>query len=187
MPRGLVRYLLFFLAYIPIYVIAALKTIDRHIYDTAGNIISYDAIFEKNLIPILLVSFTLFLIFYFLLYSRLAMHPRGNPVFQIRKIDLQHKEYVTYLGTYILPFIGLESKDIFDLISIVFMFLTIGFIFSKTNLIYTNPTLVLFGYDIYEIEDTNGNIYDCISRQKLSVGDRPKGVKLGEKTFIISK
>ncbi len=71
--------------------------------------------------------------------------------------------------------------------AVTFMFLTIGFIFSKTNLIYTNPTLAFFGYDIYEIETEEGKMYDCITKDKFAANDKPKGIKLGTNTFIISK
>ena len=185
MRRGVVRYLLFLLAYIPIYIIAALKTINKDSFPIGNK--SLREIASLNIIPISLIVLSVFLIFYFKIYSKLALRPKGNPIFTISKISPQHKEYVTYLGTYILPFVALETKSIFDVIAIVFMFLTIGFIFSKTNLIYTNPTLAFFGYDIYEVEDSNGNKYDCITKDTFLNGDKPRGIKLGDKTFIISK
>ena len=147
----------------------------------------FKQIMQLNIVPILLITLTILLIVYFKIYSRLALKPKGNPIFTISKISSEHKEYVTYLGTYILPFVALDTKTIFDIIAIVFMFLTIGFIFSKTNLIYTNPTLAFFGYDIYEVEDTAGNKYDCISKDSFTVGEKPRGIKLGDKTFIITK
>lgn len=187
MRRGIVRYLLFLLAYIPIYIIAALKTVEKDIFTKTGEYLPLKEIVYLNFIPLSLILLSILLIIYFKIYSRLALRPRGNPIFTISKISPQHKEYVTYLGTYILPFVALETKNIFDVIAIVFMFLTIGFIFSKTNLIYTNPTLAFFGFDIYEIEDTCGNKYDCISKDLFTNGDKPRGIKLGDKTFIISK
>jgi hypothetical protein len=187
MRRGIVRYLLFLLAYIPIYIIAALKTINKDIFTPTGEYLPIKKIIYLNLIPLSLIILAILLVIYFKIYSRLALKPKGNPIFKISAISPQHKEYVTYLGTYILPFVAIETKTIFDVIAIVFMFLTIGFIFSKTNLIYTNPTLAFFGYDIYEVEDTNGNKYDCITKDVFSNGEMPRGIKLADKTFIISK
>jgi hypothetical protein len=187
MTRGIIRYILFLLAYIPIYIIAALKLIDNRSKRDCGCPLSYYEIISNNIIPLFLICLTLILIIYFKIYSYLSLKPKGNPIFTIKRIRPQHKEYVTYLGTYILPFVGLEAKNVFDMISVTFMFLTIGFIFSKTNLIYTNPTLVLFGYDIYEVEDEYGNLYDCITKDLFIEGERPRGIRLGDKTFIISK
>ena len=187
MKQSVVRYILFLLAYIPIYIIAALKTIDSHLKTKSGIDLTFKEIALNNIIPIAIISLTILLIIYFKIFSWLSLKPKGNPIFKIKTITSQHKEYVTYLGTYILPFVALEVNTFFDRIAVAFMFLTIGYIFSKTNLIYTNPTLAFFGYEIYEIEDDNGITYDCISKDKFSSGDKPRGIKLGDKTFIISK
>ena len=186
MNRAIVRYILFLLAYIPIYIIAALKTIDSRIIKSTGNRMSNYEILLNNKIPVSLVLLSFFLVVYFKLYSRLSLWPRGNPIFTIKTVVPQHKEYITYLGTYILPFVSLETKTFFDMVAVAFMFLTIGFVFSKTNLIYTNPTLAFFGYDIYEIEDSLGNKYDCITKDALKPHDIMSGLKLGERTFLIS-
>ncbi|HKC69734.1 MAG TPA: hypothetical protein VKG26_15960 [Bacteroidia bacterium] len=187
MSQTIIRYLLFLIAYIPIYIIAALKTFNATVIHDCGQSFSYRAMALNNLIPIFLIVLSIILIIYFKIYSWLALNPKGNPIFTIKSIKPQHKEYVTYLGTYILPFAALETKTHFDMIAVAFMFLTIGFIFSKTNLIYTNPTLAFFGYDIFEITDENGKTIDCISKDDFKIEDRPRGLKLGENTFIISK
>jgi len=187
MTQGFVRYILFLLAYAPIYIIAALKTIDKTVVDATGKRLTNNEILLNNIVPIFLVGFSILLVIYFLIYSKLSLRPKGNPIFKIKSIKPQHKEYVTYLGSYILPFVALETKTVFDMIAVTFMFLTIGFIFSKTNLIYTNPTLAFFGYDIYELETDKGEIYDCISKDTFIANEQPRGIKLGDKTFIISK
>ena len=94
---------------------------------------------------------------------------------------------MAYLGTYILPFIALKTTTIFDVLAVGLMFVTIGLIYSRTKLIYTNPTLIFFGFDIYEITDENGNLYDCISKDKLIEGQKVIGRKLGDNIFIIAK
>lgn len=187
MNKAIVRYLLFLIAYIPIYIIAAIKTIDSRAIDALGQSMSFKEIALNNRMPISLVAFSIVLILYFKIYSWLALKPKGNPIFTIKKIKPQDKEYVTYLGTYLLPFVALETKTALDIIAVAFMFLTIGYIFSKTNLIYTNPTLAFFGYDIFEIETETGQKIDCISKEVFKIDEKPKGLKLGENTFIISK
>jgi hypothetical protein len=187
MTQGIIRYILFLLAYLPIYIIAALKTIDSSTTDKNGCLLNYQQIMFNNLIPISLVLLSVLLTLYFIIYSRLTLNPKGNPLFKIKTIKPQHKEYITYLGTYILPFVALETKTFLDMIAVTFMFLTIGFIFSKTTLIYTNPTLAFFGYDIFEIETEEGKTYDCITKDSFNVDDKPRGIRLGENTFIISK
>ncbi|MGB0933710.1 MAG: anti-phage protein KwaA [Lishizhenia sp.] len=187
MNQSIIRYILFLLAYVPIYIITALKTTNTSLVNKDNIPLTFCEIASNNQIPIFLFTFSFLLIIYFFIYSRIALKPKGNPKFTIKEIKQQHKEYVTYLGTYILPFIALETKTTMDIIAVTFMFLTIGFIFSKTNLIYTNPTLAFFGYEIYEIETDKGKKYDCISKDIFSIGEKPKGIKLGINTFMISK
>lgn len=187
MRQSFVRFLLFLLAYIPIYLIAAIKSLDIRLIDTKGYAYNLRDILLNNILSILLLFLIVLLIIYFKSYFRLAIKPKGNPIFAIKSFKQQHKEYVTYLGTYILPFVAFKSQSFLDIISIIVMFLTIGYIYSKSNLIYTNPTLTFFGFDIYEVEDENNNKYDCITKDKFTVGDKPIGIKLGENTYIISK
>lgn len=178
---------MFLLAYTPIYIIAAFKTVNNTTTDSKGVDLMIKQILANNYIPIALVVLTLLLVLYFLIYSKLILNPQGNPIFTINKITSQHKEYVTYLGTYILPFVAIKTSSNFDMAAVVVMFLTIGFIYAKTNLIYTNPTLALFGFEIYEVEDDNGHTYDCISKDEFKSNEKVCGTKLGTNTFIISK
>ena len=187
MRPSFIRFLLFLLAYLPIYIIGALKTIQRPLRDPDGNWLEWSFIWRNNIVPLFLVSLAVLLVLYFVIYFSKGIKPHGTPLFTIKEIKPQHKEYVTYLGTYILPFIALKSNSIFDIIAVALMFITIGIIYSKTKLIFTNPTLIFFGFDIYEVTDENGNTYDCISKNKLQTGDKVTGKKLGDNIFIIAK
>lgn len=115
------------------------------------------------------------------------MKSSGNPKFEIKSIESQNKEYITYLGTYILPFIALETKTVYDIAAYIILFLTMGMIYVRTNLVYTNPMLLFFKYDLYEVIDSENNKLICISKEQFKIGDKPIGIKLGEKTFIIKK
>jgi hypothetical protein len=183
-----IRFILFLLAYVPIYIIGALKTLDAASFkDDKGNVRSCCYIIDHNRIPLVLVTLSLLLIIYFFFYFKKGIKPYGTPIFTVKEVTIQHKEYVTYLGTYILPFIALKTNSIFDIIAVALMFLTIGMIYSRTKLIYTNPILIFFGFDIYEVVDDKGNTHDCISKNKIQVGDPVMGRKLGENIFIIEK
>src|SRR5690606_15419146 len=98
MTQGIIRYILFLLAYVPIYLIAALKTINPTTTDQCGVALPFKQIFLNNIIPTSLVLFSFLLIIYFKIYSRLTLKPKGNPLFTVKAIKPQHKEYVTYLG-----------------------------------------------------------------------------------------
>jgi hypothetical protein len=151
MLKGLIRYILFLIAYIPIYIIGALKNIEPSLYDKTGKKLTIEQILSNNYIPLGFICLTIILIIYFRIYSKLALNPQGNPIFTIKKISPQHKEYITYLGTYILPFVGIKTTNLFDIIAVIFMFLTIGFIFSKTKNIFIG-NLYLYNINLFFIK-----------------------------------
>lgn len=180
------RFILFLFAYIPIYIIAALKSINPALYNKYG-FIGIDGIIKNNIETTCLLILTISLLVYFKVYESLSLKASGNSILTIKSINSQNKEYITYLGTYILPFIALETKTVFDVLAYIFLFLTMGFVYARTNLVYTNPMLMFFKYEIYEITDTEDEKIVCITKEKLKVGDKPKGIALGEKTYILAK
>lgn len=181
------RFILFLFAYIPIYLILALKSYNPGFLKTGSHYNSFYHLFKHNYISIILVLLSLLLIVYFYFYKRINFKSQGNPKFAIKSITSQNKEYITYLGTYILPFVAAKTATPYDIAAYVVLFLTIGLIYIRTNLIYTNPMLLFFGYDLFEVVDDMDNKIVCISNVHFHVGDKPAAIKLGEKTFIISK
>lgn len=181
------RFILFLFAYIPIYIIIIIKSINLNVMNSMGGFLPMKLIFMQNITPFLMFLLIISLLMLFYIYQRNSLRAKGNPKFKIKSIDDNNKEYVTYLGTYILPFVAIETKGVSDIVAYIFLFLLMGFIFSRTNLIYTNPMLMFFNYDIFDITDENGIKHLCISKEKFKIGDEPIGVKLGEKTFIIQK
>jgi hypothetical protein len=189
MGQTLSRFILFLFAYIPIYFIVAFKSINPGIFSTDGSAKPLKEVVKLNAIPVLLIGLVIMLLLFFAIFQRIALRASGNPRFTIKSIGSQNKEYITYLGTYILPFVALETKTIFDVIAYVFLFLTMGYIYSKTTLVFTNPMLMFFGYELYEVTDTTDRKYVCIikAKVKLKASDKPIGIKLGENTYLLSK
>jgi len=185
--KFITRFILFLFAYIPIYLIVALKSFNPYSLLYKNQICSFYHILKFNIAPASLIILTLFLLLYFKIYEVMGLRSSGNPKFEIKSIESQNKEYITYLGTYILPFIALETKTIYDVAAYIILFLTMGMIYVRTNLIYTNPMLLFFKYDLYEVIDTNNNKLVCISKDQFTIGAKPIGIKLGEKTYIITK
>ena len=187
MTNSVAKFFLFLIAYVPIYFIAGLKSIDPNFYYECGDRMPISTIFWNNKFPIILFLLGIILILYFIYLSKTILNPKGTPLLTISEIKPFRKEYVTYLGTYILPFIGFSSNSVFDIIALILMFITIGLIYIKTDLIFTNPTLSLFGFDLFEVKDENDKNYIALAKDKLEKGDRPKGKKLSHNTLILKK
>lgn len=188
MMNFLLKYYLFLLAYLPLYLIVAVKSLRKPFYDDCGGLLPITDLIESNLLSTLLLVFFFFLLFSFLIYTKLIFKAqKGNRLFKIAKIESQQEKYIEYLGTYILPFIALETKSVFDTIAFALMFLTLGYIYIKTNLIYTNPTLTFFNFNLIKVITEKDKTYDCLTRDNFGIGDEPTGNKLSQDTYIIRK
>jgi hypothetical protein len=104
----------------------------------------------------------------------------------IKKIDDQNFEHLTFLTTYIVPFlrVKLEGRDLVMTILLLFI---IGAIFVRTNLFYKNPTLALLGYRLYKVDtgETSGAIF--ISKQALQTGDTVYNIFLADNIYFVKK
>jgi hypothetical protein len=65
------------------------------------------------------------------------------------------------------------------------LFLVIGFIYTKTNLLYANPTLALFGYYINLATFDDGEERTVISKGKLKRNNSYKYKELNEDLYFI--
>lgn len=90
----------------------------------------------------------------------------------IKIIENISNNHLSFLATYILPFVTFDFDKERYWIILVFMLIMIGIIYVKTNFFYTNPTLSLFGVYVYYItfEGDNNRII-AISRKKLKPGE----------------
>ena len=63
----------------------------------------------------------------------------------IKGVENISNNHLSFLATYILPFVTFDFNDNRNWIILIFMLVIIGIIYVKTNFFYTNPTLSLFG------------------------------------------
>jgi hypothetical protein len=72
-----------------------------------------------------------------------------------------------------------------NLVATAFLFLLIGFIYTKTNLLYANPTLALLGYYISLATFEDGEERTVISKGKLKKNNFYKYKELSEDLYFI--
>ncbi|EKK0903688.1 hypothetical protein EB05_02128 [Enterococcus faecium] len=74
---------------------------------------------------------------------------------------------ISYIMTYLTPMLSLELKNESTLVINLSLFILIGILYVKNNLVYLNPMLSLFGYYIYEW-DYDGTKRIIITNLELS-------------------
>ncbi len=108
----------------------------------------------------------------------------GLPM-QISKIENQNYEHLTFLTTYIIPFICFELEVLRNVLILVLLLVTIGAIYVKTHLFYANPTLALLGYHVYRVETLTKKNLIFISRTTLKEGDSVSHLHLGDHIYFV--
>ena len=63
-----------------------------------------------------------------------------------------------YFLAYIIPFVAIDIDSMRQLLAYGILFVFIGLLYIRTELIYVNPTLSMLGYNLFKIEADNENI-----------------------------
>lgn len=167
MPRRITLFFLFLVSYIPLFVILAVQLADEQLPEAGYGMLPIRTIIHNNRLSLFFLAISTAALAYYFIFS--AVNFRSgfkNPV-RIRKVENTGVEYLSYLSTYIVPFVGLKLGTWNELVATALLFGLIGFIYTRTNLIYANPTLALFGYYLYRVTLDNGDQRTVISKGKV--------------------
>jgi hypothetical protein len=108
-----------------------------------------------------------------------------NPVpLKIGGLNRRDGEAMSYIVSYLLPFIALPSSNIGDLISLGIFIGVLAVLYVNSDMIHINPVLNLLGWHIYEVEKDSGQICTVISRQKIRINQEIRAGQIGDDLFI---
>lgn len=167
MPSVFIRILLFLSSYFPLFLIFTIQN-----YKKFGN---------KALVPVVIGTTSLIGISIFMRWVR-GSADRREVVVSVQRKD---SEVMSYIVTYIIPFIGIDLSSFANLFSLLLFFIMLMIIYINTNLIHINPMLNMVGYHVYEIENSSGEIQTIISRKSRLVNkDKLRLVMIGDNLFM---
>lgn len=146
MPNIFTRILLFLSSYAPLLVIFGVRNFfSRHWWWGWGFIV----------LAVLAIS---------ILCAYLQVVQRSTSyLVNVVQVSTRTGETMSYIVTYLLPFLGVDFSDPDDAISMGIFFLVIGIIYVHSNLIYINPVLNMLGFNLFEIETDTGKVGTLIS------------------------
>jgi len=91
---------------------------------------------------------------------------------KISKIANLSNETLSYLSTYIIPFVFNDYSKFSNIIAVVIFIFVIYSVYTKSNLIAINPTLAYFkSIYILSSDTSNKTDYIAISNKRLEVND----------------
>ncbi len=164
--NALFRFLLFLSSYLPAFVVLAILFWNRQ------RGIAYGAVSLGILgIAALLV---------WLHVLRRRIQSQTETVSQCRRNDT---EAMTYVLSYLVPFVGGVIKGGEAAVAFAFFFLVIGILYANSNLVHINPMLNLFGYRIYEAK-VGGDSYVLVSRKRVLADEKVDVVRIGDEIFL---
>lgn len=178
---------LFLVSYIPLFFILAIQNINDKNVNDKGKPLTNTEILHNNILPIILVIISLLSFAYYLIFIKVNASAGFRNPKKIVRIKNSGVEYLSYLATYIIPFIGLKFDSWNNLMATSLLFIIIGFIYTKTNLLYANPTLALFGYYIFQVTFEDGDEKTIISKGKVKKNKSYKYKELDDDLYFIKQ
>lgn len=166
MPSLLIRMFFFASSYLPLFVILALR--NWSIY--------------TNMCIMLLALGGLSIVALGVFWSK----ARKQTVVTIRiaKSSPNNAEAMSYIVTYIIPFLDLDLEKPGTALSLAVFFLMLAVIYVQSNMIHINPLLNLMGWFIYEVETEEGTEFSLITRKHHISRGSYRVIKLGGQLLL---
>ncbi|MFV5696723.1 hypothetical protein ACM55H_00010 [Flavobacterium sp. ZT3R17] len=153
-------FVLFITSYIPLFLLLIIRQIKQNI-----DFLNFSG-FNKESLFIALEKFGLSYFFFFVsilgyiglkfLLSNLDEKKSNGEIVKIIEVENKNSESISYISTYIIPFIFQDTNDLFDITSIFIVLIIIFFIYTKSNMIVINPILNIT-HNLYQIEYNKKN------------------------------
>lgn len=148
--------------------------------------IVWKSVLVKNIVSCICIILILLGGIGYIIFRDILKNAKDLPV-KIEQCESINYENLSFLATYIIPMVCFPmetGREIFVLFAVIII---IGCIFVKTNLYYTNPSLVLMGFNIYNITcQSNGGFGQgiVIVHGKLKKDDTIKYLSLSDNVYF---
>jgi len=162
--RSYVKILLFLSSYIPLFVVLLLLHHTNKVF---------------VIVMVVIIAVTLGI----LLFLFKASEKKGDYPDKITEFENINDIGLEYIITYIFPFLFINFSDLSVLLALLVIFWVIGYIYINSDLIYMNPMLNLFGYNIYKGHTGLGDI-TIISKRDVEEIRKNKIVQLSNNVYL---
>jgi hypothetical protein len=163
MPNPFTRLVLFLSSYVPLFLILGIRSWA-----------------ENRKLAIALTAVTIVSILVLCAFLRQVRTLAADKV-SVASVISRDGDAMSYIVTYLLPFLAVNFNAVGDVISLAIVFFVIGLLYVNSNMIYTNPVLNLSGFHIFEIEDGEGKTTALIcKRSYIRTGSELNVVSLGD-------
>lgn len=134
---------------------------------------------KNKLILIGIIAISVFIIGGLLGLIPICSKPKTTSIqcLVIHKENATGTYYFGYFSLFVLLFFSFDLSDIISLIIFFVLFFALAFVYCRNDLVYINPTILLLGKRIYNIEvERNGKTETILTltNTKINVGAKYK-------------
>ena len=179
---------LFILSMAPFFIILGLMSMDIPIIlDRDAKFIGWHQLWINTRLGWIIIVASIIIEFVvFKLFKIVCKQAADEEAEVIEEIKDKNFELITFVTSIFLPLISFQYNQLSHWIVTFIIVLLIGYIFCHFEGFYTNPTLALFGYRLYEVTLDNqrqgilkkGRQIVVITQEKLHKDDRIKCQRL---------
>jgi hypothetical protein len=164
MIKGFIKIFLFLSSYIPLFIILGIKNFSNilFVYIDGG---------------IILISIM------FLIYVLFKSSRMNGEYKEITNVQDNSNKFIEYILAYIIPFLGFNLSAFVDVISVSIIFVMVGVLYIRSDLIYMNPMLNLFGYNLYKVNFENKE-FMIITKKEVVENQKIKIFKIAKRVGV---
>lgn len=137
------KIIMFISSYFPLYIMLLILYFEN--YKDVGN----NPTMKKYL---LLICVIIFIIISFCSIILLYVS-KGNRKVTVEKLERPDDTIISYIMTYIIPLLSIDITKKSTILVNFILFLVIGYLYIRLNLVYLNPLWAIFGYLSYRFDD----------------------------------
>lgn len=108
-----------------------------------------------------------------------------NPLsVKVATVSRRDGEAMSYIVTYLLPFIALPSGDVANGISLGVFLIVLAILYVNSDMMHINPMLNLAGWHLYEITLQQGDVYTLITKSRIRKGMDLSVIQMGDWIYL---
>lgn len=93
-------------------------------------------------------------------------------------------EAMSYIVSYLLPFIALPSGDVASCVSLGVFLTVLVILYMNSDMMHINPMLNLMGWHVYEITLADGETRSLISKRRARKGREANTIQMGDDILL---
>ncbi|MEN2666020.1 hypothetical protein [Listeria aquatica] len=141
-------------------------------------ILNWSQVSKNPLLQKYVLAGIIILLTWSMLTVLVVLSNKGNENIDLEGASLKSDEIISYIVTYVVPLITIDINDFRIVLVNILLFIVIGVGYIHQNLIYLNPSMLIFKYRIYEkgswialsnmsLDEMKNNKYKLLSKELI--------------------